>query len=208
MERTYPWQQGEFDLTENDFTQATQKSHKVVCYDYGVKHNILRIMASLGCDITVVPADTTVKDVLALKPDGIFLSNGPGDPAACDYAIQAVTELLTSGIPLFGICMGHQILALASGAQTTKMKFGHHGANHPVPDLSTTEVMITSQTHGFAVDENNLPDNLEVTHKSSFDGSIQGIKRSDCIAYSFQGHPEARPGTKDAQKLFCHNYGY
>jgi carbamoyl-phosphate synthase small subunit len=198
----YQWQQGEFDLTANDFAQDCDKLYKVVCYDYGVKHNILRIMTSLGCEITVVPADTTAEDVLAMQPDGIFLSNGPGDPAACDYAIAATQQLLKSTIPLFGICLGHQILALASGAKTTKMKFGHHGANHPVQDLNTTEVMITSQNHGFAVNESQMPENLTVTHKSLFDDSVQGIKRTDCFAYSFQGHPEASPGPHDAKKLF------
>ena len=200
--KPYTWQQGVFDLNDNDFTETSNKKYKVVCYDYGVKHNILRILASLDCDITVVPADTSADEVLAMKPDGIFLSNGPGDPAACSYAITAVKKLLQSGIPLFGICLGHQILALASGAKTVKMKFGHHGANHPVQDLDTTEVMITSQNHGFAVDESNIPDNLQITHKSLFDDSVQGIKRTDCFAYSFQGHPEASPGPHDAKKLF------
>ncbi len=200
--KPYQWQQAEFDLSANDFSENNDKKYKVVCYDYGVKYNILRILASLNCDITVVPADTSTKEVLAMQPDGIFLSNGPGDPAACGYAIQSTREILQSGIPLFGICLGHQILALASGAKTTKMKFGHHGANHPVQDLETTEVMITSQNHGFAVDESNIPDNLQVTHKSLFDDSVQGIKRTDCFAYSFQGHPEASPGPHDAKKLF------
>ncbi|VAW33650.1 Carbamoyl-phosphate synthase small chain [hydrothermal vent metagenome] len=207
--KSYQWQQEEFEMDANDFRESiagSEKKYKVVCYDYGVKHNILRILASLGCDITVVPANITAKDVLAMKPDGIFLSNGPGDPAACDYAITAVTELLKTSkktsLPIFGICLGHQILALASGANTTKMKFGHHGANHPVQDLSNKEVMITSQNHGFAVASNNLPECLQVTHISLFDGSIQGIKRTDCFAYSFQGHPEASPGPHDAKKLF------
>jgi len=198
----YQWHQGEFDLNNNDFATDGKKQLKVICYDYGVKHNILRILADLGCDITVVPANTSADKVLAMQPDGIFLSNGPGDPAACDYAITATQEILKSNIPLFGICLGHQILALASGAQTTKMKFGHHGANHPVQDLQTTEVMITSQNHGFAVDENTLPENLEITHKSLFDDSVQGIRRTDCFAYSFQGHPEASPGPHDAKRLF------
>lgn len=201
-EKPYQWQQGEFDLTSNDFNENTEKKFKVVCYDYGIKQNILRILASLGCDLTVVPADTKAQDVLAMRPDGILLSNGPGDPAACHYAIKAVQTLLTSNIPLFGICLGHQILALASGAHTIKMKFGHHGANHPVQDLETREVMITSQNHGFAVDESNIPNNLEITHKSLFDDSVQGIKRTDCFAYSFQGHPEASPGPHDAKKIF------
>jgi len=201
-DKPYQWQQGEFDLLTNDFSENIENTFKVVCYDYGVKQNILRILASLGCDLTVVPADTSAQDVLAMQPDGIFLSNGPGDPAACDYAISAVTALLTSNIPLFGICLGHQILALASGAKTVKMKFGHHGANHPVQDLSTKEVMITSQNHGFAVDESNIPNTLQVTHKSLFDDSVQAIKRTDCFAYSFQGHPEASPGPHDAKKIF------
>lgn len=204
--KPHQWQQGEFDLTANDFSENNAKNFKVVCYDYGIKHNILRIMASLDCDITVVPANTSASQVLAMQPDGIFLSNGPGDPAACDYAIESTKQILKSGIPLFGICLGHQILALASGAKTIKMKFGHHGANHPVQDLTTTEVMITSQNHGFAVDEKNIPDSLMVTHKSLFDDSVQGIKRTDCVtgscAYGFQGHPEASPGPHDAKKLF------
>ena len=205
--RSYQWNSeqeraGEFDLATNDFTKNIDSKYKVVCYDYGVKHNILRILTSLGCDLTIVPADTTAETILTMKPDGIFLSNGPGDPAACTYAISAVKELLKSGIPLFGICLGHQILALASGAKTKKMKFGHHGANHPVQDLVSKEVMITSQNHGFAVDEDNIPNNLQITHKSLFDHSVQGIKRNDCFAYSFQGHPEASPGPHDAKKLF------
>ena len=200
---SYQWNQGgEFDLATNDFNDNLSNTYKVVCYDFGVKHNILRILADLGCDIIVVPADTSADEVMAMQPDGIFLSNGPGDPAACDYAIKATQQLLKSGVPLFGICLGHQILALASGAKTTKMKFGHHGANHPVQDLATTEVMITSQNHGFAVDESVIPDNLQITHKSLFDDSVQGIKRIDCFAYSFQGHPEASPGPHDAKKLF------
>ncbi len=200
---SYQWNQGgEFDLLTNDFNEHRNNKHKVICYDYGVKHNILRILVDLGCDITVVPANTSADEVLAMKPDGIFLSNGPGDPAACDYAIESTKQILKSGTPLFGICLGHQILALASGAQTKKMKFGHHGANHPVQDLETTEVMITSQNHGFAVDESVIPENLQVTHKSLFDDSVQGIKRTDCFAYSFQGHPEASPGPHDAKKLF------
>ncbi|MCF6287888.1 MAG: glutamine-hydrolyzing carbamoyl-phosphate synthase small subunit [Proteobacteria bacterium] len=202
----YKWQGGEFDLIVNDFKQEGQKKYHVVCYDYGVKHNILRIMTDLDCDITVVPAQTSAKYVMALNPDGVFLSNGPGDPAACHYAITAVKELLQIGIPLFGICLGHQILALASGAKTIKMKFGHHGVNHPVQDLATTEVMITSQNHGFAVDEDTISNNLQVTHRSLFDNSVQGIKRTDCLAtscaYGFQGHPEASPGPHDAKKLF------
>ena len=174
----------------------------MVAYDYGVKRNILRLLADRGCRITVVPAQTPASDVLALQPDGIFLSNGPGDPEPCDYAISAIEELLGSGIPLFGICLGHQLLALASGASTLKMKFGHHGANHPVQDLDTRQVMITSQNHGFAVDENSLPANLRATHRSLFDQSLQGIERTDCPAFSFQGHPEASPGPHDVAPLF------
>jgi len=200
---SYQWNKGgEFDLATNDFNDNLANKYKVVCYDFGVKQNILRIMSDLDCDITVVPADTSAEKVLAMKPDGIFLSNGPGDPAACKYAVTAVKILLQSKIPLFGICLGHQILALASGAKTKKMKFGHHGANHPVQDLATTEVMITSQNHGFAVDKSVIPNNLQITHKSLFDDSVQGIKRTDCFAYSFQGHPEASPGPHDAKKLF------
>jgi len=204
---SYQWSQGgEFDLLTNDFNESLSNKYKVVCYDYGVKQNILRILADLGCEITVVPANTNASEVLAMQPDGIFLSNGPGDPAACDYAIESTKQILKSGIPLFGICLGHQILALASGAKTVKMKFGHHGANHPVQDLDTTEVMITSQNHGFAIDEDTIPSNLQVTHKSLFDDSVQGIKYTDypatSCAYGFQGHPEASPGPHDAKKLF------
>ena len=200
---SYQWNNGgEFDLATNDFNENLSNKYKVVCYDFGVKQNILRIMADLGCSITVVPANTSAQTVLDMKPDGVFLSNGPGDPAACDYAIKTTQQFLKSGVPLFGICLGHQILALASGAKTKKMKFGHHGANHPVQDLATTEVMITSQNHGFAVDESVIPNYLQITHKSLFDNSVQGIKRTDCFAYSFQGHPEASPGPHDAKKLF------
>ena len=173
-----------------------------MAYDFGVKHNILRMLAERGCKLTVVPAKTSAKEVLALSPDGIFLSNGPGDPEPCDYAISAIQELLKSGVPMFGICLGHQLLALASGAKTEKMKFGHHGANHPVQCLNDKTVMITSQNHGFAVDESSLPDCLEATHKSLFDGSLQGIKRTDVPAFSFQGHPEASPGPHDVAPLF------
>jgi carbamoyl-phosphate synthase small subunit len=200
--KPYEWHEGVFDLIANDFSTNHDNQYKVVCYDFGVKQNILRILSTLGCELTVVPADTPADEVLKMNPDGIFLSNGPGDPAACDYAIQATKELLLSKIPLFGICLGHQILALASGAKTMNMKFGHHGANHPGHELSTGEVMITSQNHGFAVDEAIIPDTLEVTHKSLFDDSVQGIRRKDTFAYSFQGHPEASPGPHDAKKLF------
>jgi len=174
----------------------------VVAFDYGVKYNILRMLVDRGCRLTVVPAQTPASEVLALKPDGVFLSNGPGDPAPCDYAIKAIAEILQTEIPVFGICLGHQLLALASGATTEKMKFGHHGANHPVQDLDTGRVMITSQNHGFAVSESSLPANLRPTHKSLFDNSLQGIERTDKPAFSFQGHPEASPGPRDVAPLF------
>ena len=175
---------------------------KVVAYDFGVKRNILRMLASRGCDLTVVPAQTPASEVFKLKPDGVFLSNGPGDQEPCDYAIAAVRDIIASGTPVFGICLGHQIMGLASGAKTHKMKFGHHGANHPVKDLQTGQVVITSQNHGFAVDPNSMPSNLEVTHVSLFDGSIQGLKRKDQPAFCFQGHPEASPGPHDIGYLF------
>jgi carbamoyl-phosphate synthase small subunit len=178
--------------------------YHVVAYDFGVKQNILRILTQMGCRLTVVPATTPAKDVLALNPDGVFLSNGPGDPEPCDYAINAIRELVDQGIPTFGICLGHQLLGLASGARTMKMKFGHHGANHPVKDLKSGRVMITSQNHGFAIDENTLPENIRVTHVSLFDGSVQGIERTDRPAFSFQGHPEASPGPHDVTPLFEH----
>jgi carbamoyl-phosphate synthase small subunit len=174
----------------------------VVAYDFGIKRNILRMLAARGCRVTVVPAQTPAAEVLAYTPDGVFLSNGPGDPEPCDYAIRAIGEILAAGIPVFGICLGHQLLALASGARTIKMKFGHHGANHPVQDLESGQVMITSQNHGFAVDDGTLPANLKATHRSLFDGSLQGIARTDCPACSFQGHPEASPGPHDVAPLF------
>lgn len=186
----------------NGFGELPELKYHVVAYDFGVKHNILRMMASRGCKITVVPAQTTAADVLALNPDGIFLSNGPGDPAPCDYAIEATKAFLIQKIPVFGICLGHQILALASGANTLKMPFGHHGANHPVKNLDTGRVMITSQNHGFAVDSNTLPANVHVTHVSLFDQSIQGIELTDTPAFGFQGHPEASPGPHDVAELF------
>jgi len=195
------WTESSWSLTDGYAKQSETEFH-VVAYDFGVKHNILRMLAERGCKLTVVPAQTPAKDVLALSPDGVFLSNGPGDPEPCDYAIAAIQELLKSGIPIFGICLGHQLLALASGAKTEKMKFGHHGANHPVQCLNDKTVMITSQNHGFAVDESSLPDCLEATHKSLFDGSLQGIKRTDVPAFSFQGHPEASPGPHDVAPLF------
>ena len=175
---------------------------KVVAYDYGVKRNILRLLAERGCDLTVVPAQTPASEVLAMNPDGIFLSNGPGDPEPCTYAIEAIKEILETDIPVFGICLGHQLLALASGAQTVKMPHGHHGGNHPVQDLETGVVMITAQNHGFSVDEDTLPANLKATHKSLFDGTLQGIQRTDKPAFSFQGHPEASPGPRDVAPLF------
>lgn len=197
----YKWQQGEWSLNDG-FSDKPNGQFKVVAYDFGVKHNILRILVELGCDVTVVPAQTSASDVLAHKPDGVFLSNGPGDPEPCDYAIKATQDIIVAGVPIFGICLGHQILALASGAKTEKMKFGHHGANHPVQDLVTKKVMITSQNHGFSVQESDLPDNLEVTHRSLFDNTIQGISRTDAAAFSFQGHPEASPGPRDVAPLF------
>ncbi len=199
----FEWTEGSWQLGHGFNTPET-KFH-VVAYDYGVKTNILRMLVDRGCKLTVVPAQTSAKDVLALNPDGVFLSNGPGDPAACDYAIEAVKTIVnTTDIPVFGICLGHQILALASGAKTIKMNHGHHGANHPVQDLETKKVMITSQNHGFAVDENTLPENLKATHKSLFDQTLQGIHRTDKPAFSFQGHPEASPGPHDCAPLFDH----
>jgi carbamoyl-phosphate synthase small subunit len=202
--QTYDWRQGSWSLEHGMPVEraAGELPYHVVAYDFGVKRNILRMLVDRGCRVTVVPAKTTAADVLAQAPDGIFLSNGPGDPEPCDYAIAAIRELLGSGIPLFGICLGHQLLALASGARTVKMKFGHHGANHPVQDLQGKQVMITSQNHGFAVDDDSLPENLAATHRSLFDGSLQGITRIDCPAFSFQGHPEASPGPHDVAPLF------
>lgn len=197
----YQWQQAEWSL-EQGYQDKPNGQFKVVAYDFGVKHNILRILVELGCDVTVVPAQTSAADAIAHKPDGVFLSNGPGDPEPCDYAIRATQELIAAGVPIFGICLGHQILALASGAKTEKMKFGHHGANHPVQDLATKQVMITSQNHGFAVQEADLPNSIEVTHRSLFDNTIQGISRTDAAAFSFQGHPEASPGPRDVAPLF------
>ena len=174
----------------------------MVAYDYGVKRNILRMLAERGCRLTVVPAQTPASEVLAMNPDGVFLSNGPGDPEPCDYAIAAIREIVAKGVPTFGICLGHQLLALASGARTMKMKFGHHGANHPVKDLDSGQVLITSQNHGFAADVATLPDNVRATHVSLFDGSLQGLARTDAPAFSFQGHPEASPGPHDVAYLF------
>lgn len=197
----YSWTEGELDLDANAFRRAEPRFH-VVAYDFGVKRNILRMLAERGCLITVVPAQTPAAQVLAEKPDGIFLSNGPGDPEPCDYAIAAIREFLAARVPVYGICLGHQLLGLAAGAKTLKMKFGHHGANHPVIDLDSKRVMITSQNHGFAVDEATLPANVRVTHRSLFDGSNQGIELTDAPAYSFQGHPEASPGPHDVSGLF------
>jgi len=202
---TRPWTQTPWDLTTGygTFSAAdAAKTFRVVAFDFGVKRNILRILAGKNCDLTVVPAQTTAEEVMALNPDGIFLSNGPGDPEPCDYAITAIQSLLKTGIPIFGICLGHQLLALASGAKTMKMSHGHHGANHPVQDLSSGVVMITSQNHGFAVDEASLPENLTCTHKSLFDGTVQGVSRTDVPAFGFQGHPEASPGPQDCEYLF------
>jgi carbamoyl-phosphate synthase small subunit len=198
----YEWHEGSWQLETDASPSVKGGRFHVVAYDYGIKRNILRILVDHGCRVTVVPATMTAREALALKPDGIFLSNGPGDPEPCDYAIAAIREFLGTGIPVFGICLGHQLLGLASGARTMKMKFGHHGANHPVIDLDTGRVMISSQNHGFAVDEQGLPANLRPTHRSLFDGTLQGVERSDCEAFSFQGHPEASPGPHDVRPLF------
>ncbi len=196
------WNEGTWQLTGNGFPTVRETRYHVVAYDYGIKRNILRMLADRGCRLTVIPAQTPAHEVMALQPDGVFLSNGPGDPEPCDYAIAAIRELLDADIPLFGICLGHQLLGLASGARTVKMKFGHHGGNHPVLDLDSGRVMISSQNHGFAVDEVTLPANLRPTHRSLFDGSLQGITRTDRPAFSFQGHPEASPGPHDVAPLF------
>ncbi|MFQ3338710.1 MAG: carbamoyl-phosphate synthase small subunit [Colwellia sp.] len=207
----YEWTSGSWTLdlsnganTGTGFTQPEKFEFHVVAYDFGAKHNILRMLVDRGCKLTVVPAQTPANEVLAMNPDGIFLSNGPGDPEPCDYAISAIQSFLETEIPIFGICLGHQLLGLASGASTVKMKFGHHGANHPVKDFARDVVMITAQNHGFAVNEENLPSNLTVSHKSLFDDSLQGIHRTDKPAFSFQGHPEASPGPHDAAPLFDH----
>ena len=201
---TYQWTQSVWDLATNQPADAAETRFHVVAYDYGVKRNILRMLVERGCKVTVVPAKTPAADVLAMQPDGVFLSNGPGDPEPCDYAIEAIRQILETELPTFGICLGHQLLALACGAKTEKMKFGHHGANHPVQDLSNRKVMITSQNHGFAVDETSLPDNLKATYRSLFDGSLQGIHRTDKPAFGFQGHPEASPGPHDIAPVFDH----
>ncbi|WP_203234910.1 glutamine-hydrolyzing carbamoyl-phosphate synthase small subunit [Modicisalibacter coralii] len=199
----YEWSQADWTLGEGYADAAAgERPYHVVAYDYGVKHNILRLLAARGCRLTVVPAQTPASEVLALNPDGVFLANGPGDPEPCDYAIAAIREILESGLPVFGICLGHQLLALASGATTVKMNHGHHGANHPVQDLDSGHVMITSQNHGFAVDETSLPATLRATHRSLFDGTLQGVERTDRPAFSFQGHPEASPGPRDVSPLF------
>ena len=198
----YVWTRGSWELKTNAEPEVTGGSRHVVVYDFGVKRNILRMLIDRGCKVTVVPAQSSAADVLKLKPDGVMLSNGPGDPAPCDYAIAAAREFLALKLPTFGICLGHQILGLAAGAKTLKMKFGHHGANHPVQDLETQRVLITSQNHGFAVDEATLPANAIVTHRSLFDGSNQGIRLTDAPAFSFQGHPEASPGPHDVSYLF------
>ena len=203
-EKSFDWNDGVWALGKGYAKNQADLPLHVVAYDFGAKHNILRMLVDRGCKLTVVPAKTTAEEVLALNPDGVFLSNGPGDPEPCDYAIEAITTLLDKNLPIFGICLGHQLLALASGAKTLKMKFGHHGANHPVKDLTRDQVMITSQNHGFAIDETSLPEHLEVTHISLFDKSIQGIHRTDKPAFGFQGHPEASPGPHDAAPLFDH----
>ncbi|HEY9400809.1 MAG TPA: glutamine-hydrolyzing carbamoyl-phosphate synthase small subunit [Luteimonas sp.] len=197
----YPWNDGQFDLDSGTLVRVPAK-YRIVAYDYGIKLNILRMLAERGCDITVVPAQTPAAEVLAMQPDGIVLSNGPGDPAACDYAIQSTREFIARKVPTYGICLGHQLIGLAVGASTLKMKFGHHGANHPVIDVDTGRVLITSQNHGFAVDEATLPGNVRVTHRSLFDGSNQGIELTDAPVFSFQGHPEASPGPHDVSYLF------
>ncbi len=200
-DKSYEWTQSTWSL-ENGYTGNENLKYHIVAYDYGVKKNILCMLVARGARVTVVPAKTPAKDVLAMRPDGVFLSNGPGDPEPCDYAIEAIATILSTDIPVFGICLGHQLLALASGANTLKMKFGHHGANHPVQDLDTGIVMITSQNHGFAVDEDSLSDNLRATHRSLFDGSLQAIHRTDKAAFGFQGHPEASPGPHDVAPMF------
>ncbi|TRW94332.1 glutamine-hydrolyzing carbamoyl-phosphate synthase small subunit [Candidatus Methylobacter oryzae] len=201
VDQPYEWTENIWHL-QNGHTQAENLTKHVVAYDFGVKRNILRLLANRGCRITVVPATTPAEKVLAMNPDGVFLSNGPGDPEPCTYAIESIKTILEKKIPVFGICLGHQLLALASGAKTEKMKFGHHGANHPVQEIATGRVMISSQNHGFAANEDSLPDNLVATYRSLFDGSLQGIKRTDCPAMSFQGHPEASPGPHDVESLF------
>ncbi|MFO8156172.1 MAG: glutamine-hydrolyzing carbamoyl-phosphate synthase small subunit [Pseudomonadota bacterium] len=202
----YEWRRGVWCHSGGmpEETSEAALDYHVVAYDFGIKRNILRLLVDAGCRVTVVPATTPATDVVAMNPDGVMLSNGPGDPEPCTYAIAAISALIEAGIPLFGICLGHQLLGLASGARTAKMKFGHHGANHPVRDADSGRVMITSQNHGFALDDDNLPANLRVTHRSLFDNTLQGIHRTDCSAFGFQGHPEASPGPHDARPLFDH----
>ena len=204
VKERYEWRSSVWCLTDDGHAEvpASELPYHVVAFDYGVKYNILRMLVARGCRVTVLPAQTPASEALALNPDGIFLANGPGDPEPCDYAIKAIQEVLETDIPVFGICLGHQLLALASGAKTVKMPNGHHGANHPVQDLKAGVVMITSQNHGFAVDEASLPSNVRATHKSLFDGTLQGIERTDKVAFSFQGHPEASPGPHDVAPLF------
>jgi carbamoyl-phosphate synthase small subunit len=197
----YVWEKGAWTIDATSHTTPPQQKH-VIAYDFGVKRNILRLLVERGCRVTVMPAQTPASEVLKQKPDGIFLSNGPGDPEPCDYAIDAIKEIVDTDIPIFGICLGHQLLGLACGAKTVKMKFGHHGANHPVQDLTSKQVLITSQNHGFAIDEASLPATLQATHRSLFDGSLQGIRHTDKPAFSFQGHPEASPGPHDVAPLF------
>ena len=199
---SYEWSDGTWRHAQDAGERGPKPVYRVVAWDFGIKRNILRLLVDAGCQVTVVPAQTPAAEVLALRPDGVFLSNGPGDPEPCDYAIAATRACIDARVPVFGICLGHQILGLAGGARTVKMKFGHHGANHPVQDLETGQVLITSQNHGFAVDEATLPSNLRPTHRSLFDGTLQGIERTDCPAFSFQGHPEASPGPHDLRPLF------
>ncbi|MFW5723241.1 MAG: glutamine-hydrolyzing carbamoyl-phosphate synthase small subunit, partial [Halochromatium sp.] len=207
VDRPLRWTQGTWSLEQGLPAPLAwddgRLRHHVVAYDFGIKRNILRLLVDHGCRVTVVPARTPVAEVLALAPDGVFLSNGPGDPEPCDYAIAAIRELLAHQVPLFGICLGHQLLGLAAGARSVKMKFGHHGANHPVQDLATGQVMISSQNHGFAIDEQSLPAEVEATHRSLFDGSLQGLRHRQHPAFSFQGHPEASPGPRDVEPLFA-----
>ena len=205
IDQGYNWTEGSWQLSGQQRSGGqNQRRFHVIAYDYGIKRNILRILVDLGCQLTVVPAGTTAKEVLAKKPDGVFLSNGPGDPDPCDYAIAAIREIIASRVPTFGICLGHQLLSLAAGARSVKMKFGHHGANHPVQELATGRVMITSQNHGFTVAEDTLPGNLKATHRSLFDGTLQGVHHVDLPAFGFQGHPEASPGPHDVRPVFNH----
>ena len=203
-DEAYSWEEGSWELGTGYVKPEQPGPHHVVAYDFGVKRNIMRMLTDRSCRVTVVPAKTPASEVLAMNPDGIFLSNGPGDPEPCDYAISAIKEVLETEVPVFGICLGHQLLALASGAQTVKMKLGHHGANHPVQELESGQVLITSQNHGFAVDGESLPDNVKATYKSLFDGSLQGIHLTDKPAFGFQGHPEASPGPHDIAPVFDH----